>query len=82
MQRRRVIAPPRSSVRQCASLVALRLDGSDAIDLDIERSVPRRNEDEAPGWRILRKITRIDGIDGFEVGRVGAVNGTFYHFVQ
>ena len=54
------------------------LDGSDAIDLHIERPVPARDEHEAPGRRILWEIACVDRIDGFEVGRIAAVNGTLY----
>src|SRR5262249_30970634 len=51
----------------------------DAIDLDVERSVPGRDADEAARRWISREIARIHLVDGREVRRVGAEHLAFDH---
>src|SRR6266511_1936389 len=46
----------------------------DAVHLDVERAVPRRDADEAARRRVYREIPRVDGVDGREVRRVGAID--------
>ena len=57
-------------------------DHRHAIDLDVERPGPFRDANEDAGRRILRKVARVDRIDGRKVPGRGAVDIALHHIVQ
>ena len=53
-----------------------------AIDLDVERAMPRRHADKAARRRIMRKISCIDGVDRGEMRRISAIHIAFDDIIE